>query len=358
MAVLVPYLRELVAALVLALAVLAGFLARRFLLAYLSRLAARSGRTGDDQLVASLRRPLPLWASLAGLYLAARIAEPPPQLLAWSAKALLVILIASVTWWTADLAGRLLEPGATARHARSAPVAGVMRRTVQAVLIVTGGLVLLGSLGISIAPLLTTLGIGGLAVALGLQDTLANLFAGIHLTLAGNIRVGDFVRLESGEEGYVEDIRWRATCLRTLPDNLVVIPNSRLAQNVVTNYQLPTKEVAVLVQLGVHYASDLGHVERVTCEVARTIQQTVPGAVHGFVPFIRYHTFGESSIDFTVILRAEHLTDQFLLKHELVKALTRAFAAEGIVIPFPIRALDLQQERRRRPDARPAAGSG
>jgi small-conductance mechanosensitive channel len=347
MSLLAPYLRELAAAAVLALSVLAGFLIRRFLLTRLSGLVARTGWAGDDQLLASLSRPLPVWGSLAGLYLALRIAEPPQQLMAWSAKALLAAFIASVTLWAADLGGRLLAPRAAAPDARSVPVAGVVRRTVQALVILTGGLVLLGSLGISIAPVLTTLGIGGLAVALGLQDTLANLFAGIHLTLAGNTRVGDFVRLESGEEGYIEDIRWRATCLRTLPNTLVVIPNSRLAQNVVTNYHLPTEEVAVLVEVGVHYASDLAHVERVTCEVARAVQQTVAGAVSEFVPFIRYHAFGDSSIDLTLILRARQITDQYLLKHELVKSLARAYATEGIVIPFPIRALNVEQERRR-----------
>jgi small-conductance mechanosensitive channel len=116
---------------------------------------------------------------------------------------------------------------------------------------------------------------------------------------------------------------------------------------VVTNYHLPTEEVAVLVEVGVDYASDLAHVERVTCEAARAVQRTVAGAVPEFVPFIRYHTFGESSIDLTLILRARQITDQYLLKHEVVKSLARAYAAEGIVIPFPIRALDLDQQRRR-----------
>jgi small-conductance mechanosensitive channel len=339
-----PYLRELAAVGVILLAAALGWIARRFVLVRLGRVARRTAWSRDDELVDSLRRPLPLWVLLGGVYLALRIVEPAPQLMAWAGKALLAVLIVSVTAWAADAGGRLL--GARSDTAEAAvPVAGVVRRTVQGLVVVTGGLVLLGSFGISIAPVLTTLGIGGLAVALGLQDTLANLFAGIHLTLAGNIRVGDFVRLETGEEGYVQDIRWRATCLRTLPNNLVVIPNSRLAQNVVTNYDLPGKEEAVLLQVGVAYASDLAQVERVAIETTRRVLQELPGAVAEFEPFIRYHTFGESSIDFTIIARGRHHTDQFLIKHELVKALARSFASEGIVIPFPIRALDLRQQR-------------
>jgi small-conductance mechanosensitive channel len=341
---IVPYLRELTAVAVLLLSAVAGWLARRLLLTKLARIAERSASRRDDELLASLRRPLPLWAILGGTYLALRIVAPPPQLAAWSSQVLLTVFVVSLTWWAVDAVGRQLVTR-TGTSDAAVPVAGVVRRTVQGVVIVTGALVLLGSFGISVAPVLTTLGIGGLAVALGLQDTLANLFAGIHLTLAGNIRVGDFVRLESGEEGYVQDIRWRATCLHTLPNNLVVIPNSRLAQTVVTNYDLPGKQEAVLLQVGVAYSSDLAHVERVAIDASRRVLRSVPGGVADFEPFIRYHSFGESSIDFTVIARGQQHSDQFLVKHELVKELASAFAAEGIVIPFPIRALDLRQQR-------------
>ena len=117
---------------------------------------------------------------------------------------------------------------------------------------------------------------GGLAVALALQDTLANLFAGFYVTLARQIRVGDYVRLETGEEGYLVDIAWRATRIRMLPNNTVVVPNAKLAQAIVINYHLPDKELAVLVDLGVDYDSDLEHVERVTCDVAREVMRSVP----------------------------------------------------------------------------------
>ena len=117
--------------------------------------------------------------------------------------------------------------------------------------------------------------------------------------------------------------------IRTLPNNFVLIPNSRLSQSVVTNYHRPSKDLAVLVQLGAHYSSDLEHVERVTCAVAREVMRTVPGGVPDFEPFIRFSKFGDSSIDFTVILRAHEYTDNFLIKHEFIKAIARAFAAEN-----------------------------
>ena len=210
------------------------------------------------------------------------------------------------------------------------------------ILVAISGMLILDNLGVSLTPLLTTLGIGSLAVAIALQDTLGNAFAGLHIKADRPIEVGQFIRLDTGEEGYVERIGWRSTRIRMLPNKSAVVPNSKLVQSTIINYDLPDPEVAVLVQVGVHYDSDLKKVERVTCEVAKETMRTVSGAVPSFEPFIRYHTFNQSSIDFTVILRAQCFVDNYLIKHEFIKALQEKYRKEGIVIPFPIRTLELK----------------
>jgi small-conductance mechanosensitive channel len=253
-------------------------------------------------------------------------------------------LILSVTVWVATLAVRLLELRSGAPGAAAASATGVVRSVVKMAVLTIGVLVLLSTLGISIGPVLTTMGLGGLAVALGLQPTLSNLFAGMQITLGGTLNVGDFVRLESGEEGYIEDIHWRVTRMKTLFDTFVVIPNARLAESIVLNYHLPDKGIAFLVPVGVHSGSDLDHVERVTCDVARAVMRAVQGGVPDFDPFIRYKAFGDSSVDFNVILRVREFKASLLIRHAFIKALVRAYAAEGIVIPFPVRALNLEQE--------------
>jgi small-conductance mechanosensitive channel len=326
-------------------ALLLGLVVRRTVVSRLARVAEGTSSPLDDAMVTSVRRPLPLWFALGGAYLAIPFIQMPEKLVSTSEKLVLAVLIASVTLWVANLGSRLLQMGVGAPGETAAPATGVLRYVVKFTLIGVGGLVLLSTLGISVTPVLTTVGLGGLAVALGLQETLANLFAGMQITLAGNIHLGDFIKLESGEEGYVDDIQWRATRVRTLPNNFVIIPNSRLAQSILVNYHRPSKDMAVLVQVGVHYASDLERVERITCDVARGIMNTVEGGVPDFEPFIRYHTFADSSINFTVILRAREFTDNFLIKHEFIKALSRAFSAEKIVIPYPIRAINLDQEQ-------------
>lgn len=183
---------------------------------------------------------------------------------------------------------------------------------------------------------------GGLAVALALQDTLSNIFSGLQIIATRQIRQGDYIRLSGGEEGYVTDITWRNTLVRALANNLVLIPNSKLAGAIITNYQLPDTDMGVLVQVGVSYDSDLEKVERITVDVARALLRDVQGGVSGFEPFIRYHTFAEFSINFTVILRCQEYVDQYLVKHEFVKRLHSRYRDERIEIPFPIQTVHLK----------------
>lgn len=202
-----------------------------------------------------------------------------------------------------------------------------------------GVLVALATVGVSVAPILTALGVGGLAVALALQDTLSNMFAGIHVITSKTVRPGDYVLLDNGEEGYVVDINWRNTSLRNLRNNVIVVPNARLASSILTNYYQPAAEMSLLVAVGVSYESDLDLVERITIGVARSVMREVEGGVPDFQPFIRFHTFGDFSIDMNVILRVKEHTDQFVVKHEFVKRLQRRYREVGITIPFPIRTV-------------------
>lgn len=221
---------------------------------------------------------------------------------------------------------------------------GIVRGLVRIGILGLGLLVLLDSFGVSITPIIASLGIGSLAVALALQPTLENLFCGIQIVTDKPVQLGHFIKLESGEEGYVHKIGWRSTWIRMLSNNIVVIPNKLLVNSRLTNYYYPEKELAVLVEVGVHYASDLERVERVTIETAQETLKETPGGAAAFTPFIRYHTFGDFSIHFTVVLRAKEFADQHLIKHEFIKRLHKRYAKEGIVIPYPIQAVNYEQE--------------
>lgn len=322
-------------------AFLIGLVLRRFLMRRLTRWAATTKWQWDDLLVAALRGPFILWCLMAGLYVAVVASPASADVVSVSGKILSALWVFSLTLVVLRIADQIIRQYG-AKLTATLPLTSLTQNLAKGIILVVGTLIILNGLGVSIAPMLTALGIGGLAVALALQDTLSNLFSGIYVTAARQVRVGDYIKLESGEEGYVVDIAWRSTRIRNLPNNWIVIPNTKLAQAIVTNYDLPSQDMAVLVQVGVDYRSDLEQVERVTCEVGKEVMREVPGGVPEFDPFIRYHTFGDSSINFTVVLRAKTFVDQYLVKHEFVKRLHRAFAQEGITIPFPIRTVIME----------------
>ncbi len=218
---------------------------------------------------------------------------------------------------------------------------GIVRGMLRLLILVVGLLLMLQALHISITPIVASLGIGSLAVALALQGPLSNLFAGLFVLADRTVRVGDYVKLDTGEEGYVTHIGWRHTRIRTIANIAIIVPNSRLNTSVIQNLNLPQAEVTVYFPVGISYASDLRRVEEVTLEVARQVQQEVPGAVRGFEPFVRFHTFDSSSVNFNVALRVTDFAATYVIKHEFIKALHERYRQVGIVIPFPIRTLDV-----------------
>ncbi|GAA4317409.1 mechanosensitive ion channel family protein [Streptomyces venetus] len=320
---------------------LAAF-ALRMLLRWLGRHADRTRWTGDDVIVHALRAVVP-WAAVVGGVAGAAAVLPLTRTVQHNTNQVLTVLLIFVATVSAARVITGLVRTVTQSRSGVAGSATIFVNITRILVLAIGFLVVLQTLGISIAPLLTALGVGGLAVALALQDTLANLFAGIHILASKTVQPGDYIRLSSNEEGYVEDINWRQTTIRNLSNNLVVIPNGQLAKTNMTNFMRPEEQLTVLVQVGVAYDSDLDHVERVTNEVIAETMTEVEGAVADHDPIIRFHTFGDSRIGFTVILGVGEFSDQYRIKHEFIKRLHKRYRAEGIRIPAPARTVALQQ---------------
>jgi small-conductance mechanosensitive channel len=328
---------------VLLLVLVLGFVLRRFLFKRLTHWAQNTKHNLDDIIISAIKGPFIIWFLMLGIYIALQFPKLPENVTHIAGKVLLVLGLFSATLVVANISSSIISIY-SGRWDPALPGASLTRTVTRIVIFGIGILVILNALGISITPILATLGVGGLAVALALQDTLSNLFAGFHIVLNRIVKVGDYIKLDSGEEGYVTDINWRTTKVKMLANNVVLIPNAKLTQTNVTNYYLPDKDLAVLVNVGVHYNSDLKRVEQITCEVGKEVMREVPGGIPEFDPFIRYNTFGDSSIGFTVILRGKEYVDQYLIKHEFIKRLHQRYAKEGIVIPYPIRAVNYTQE--------------
>lgn len=317
-------------------------LIRKGVIGALARWAARTESRVDDAILAAVRTPSLLWSLVLALYLAVGLSSLDPNAAFYAFQFLHAILILSVTLAAANLAGSVVR-GAVERLAIEIPITGLTVGILKGVILTVGILVLLSSQGIAIAPILAALGIGGLAVALGLQDTLANLFAGLHLLIEKPIRPGDFIKIESGEEGYVVDIGWRSTRIRMLPNNVIILPNGKLAQSRILNYYYPEKRMSVLIPIGVGYDSDPTQVERILVEEALAAADAAQGLLKEPVPFVRFIPgFGESSLDFTLIVQVAEFTDQYLAQHEIRKRILARFRREGIEIPYPQRTVHIQ----------------
>jgi small-conductance mechanosensitive channel len=324
---------------------LIAFVIEKFVRPVLNRIAERTKWEGNALLIGSFHGMAYWWFGTAGVYAALSGLPIPHPYVSLIDKGVLVIYVLSVT----VVLSRMLS-GLVTLYGRK--VGGILVSTsifthlTQILIYIIGVLVLLQSLGISIAPILTALGVGGLAVALALQDTLSNLFAGIHMIASRKIRPGDYVALDNGHEGYVEDITWRYTTIRTLSNSMVIIPNAKLASAVATNFAMPETEIFISVDVGVAYESDLERVESITLEVAREVMEAVAGGVPGFEPSVRYKKFDDSRIGFSVNLRIREFTNQYLIRHEFIKRLHKRYRAEGIDIPVPIRTIRMEGQDR------------
>lgn len=313
-------------------------------------LAHRTKTRLDDMIIRALTTPVFVALVIGGLWLAlARLPELSSQLdIIRKIAVVLFIGVASVAlvrvgnaflaWYSAEIAPRTK----TKIDDKLIPL---VRRVGTAVVYVLALLIILDQLGVNISPLLAGLGIGGLAVALALQPTLSNFLAGTYVMSDAVVHVGDYVTLDSGQEGWVEDIGWRSTKLRHWQGNLIVLPNSKLAEAIVTDYEQPDKSLTFRVECGVSYDSDLDKVEQVTMAVAKEILQRCPEGAKDFEPVVRFKEFGDSNINFAVVLKSVDRMGHFIIKHEFIKALHKRFNEEGIEIQYPARKLYFADSR-------------
>lgn len=318
---------------------LLGFLVEFVVIRRAQKLAERTRVRWDDLLIDSLRGVPTVWLASGGVYLALSVGDVDPLLLATSQRILMVLVIGSVVIAGMRAAGGSVEmiSGRTGGAIQSPTLVVNLTRLAVGVL---GIFIILQNLGLDITPLIGALGIGGLAVALALQDTLGNLFAGVQIILSKQVRPRDYIRLSSGEEGWVTDVKSRNTTIQTFPDgNLVTVPNSMLASSTVMNFSLPRRALWVTVEVGVSYDSDLEHVESVALDVATHVLSEVDGGVSTEAPIIRFHTFADSSVNFAVRMLVREFESQGPVQHEFIKRLHRRFSEEGIEIPFPIRTV-------------------
>ncbi|HUL00654.1 MAG TPA: mechanosensitive ion channel family protein [Nitrospirota bacterium] len=290
-----------------------------------------------------LQVPLSLLFIVLAVYIGLRLADIPQEYVPSIVTGMYLSLILTVTMGLSNVSDRALD-FFLKKSGMPISVTGLLLGVTKASIYGIGILIALNYLGLSIAPIITALGVGGLAMALALQDTLSNLFAGMHILAEQSIRVGDFIRLETGQEGYIVDIGWRTTRIRMMSNNMVIVPNSKLSQSVVTNYYLPERQVVIQLPISVSVDTDPSLVERLLLDEVNKASLDIPGICKETPPSVLLVPgFGASSLDFTLFCRVKDIVDQQRVLHELRKRIITRFKKDGVDIPFPSQTLYVKE---------------
>jgi small-conductance mechanosensitive channel len=343
---------------IVVIATLAGWVVEQIAIRWTRGIARHVSHRRETMVGRALRGHITFWGFLLGVGLAYDYAVTlynkgeltqsglPVELFSASDQTfvhdgLRALFVVSLTFMLARVVTAIIV-ASSATTAR--PVVSLVTNVTRFIVLAIGFLLVLAVFGVSITPWLTTLGIAGLAVSLALQATLTDLVSGMLLLASRQLTIGEYVKLSTGEEGYISDITWRTTTIRQLSNNVVIVPNSKMTSLPVTNYHIDTQNIGVSVELGVSYNSDLDQVERVTIEVAQEVMRTVKGGMPEFEPSVRFNTLGDYSIRLTVSMQAQQVGDQDLIKHEFIKRLRRRYREEGISIPYPVQTVHLREE--------------
>lgn len=312
-------------------ATLMALLLRHLVLSWLDR-RIQDRRSFRFVVLGAVRMPSILWCLAAGLAIAIHNAEAPKGFEYWAQKSIGAFAILSIGLVFAAILVRTVYVYGE-RNRIPFAAAGLSGTLIYIFILSLAMLVVLSELGVQVTPLLTALGVGGLAVALALQDTLANFFAGIHILVEEPISVGDFIELAEGQRGTVRDIGWRTTRIQTFGNNILVIPNQKITSGILTNYTLNDPRVQAEVVIVASHEADPDRVAAIAMEEAGSTQDVLkdPAPAVMMDPGVL-----PTHLQMKLLVFVPAITDRGRLQSELRMRIARRFRAEGIPAP-PLR---------------------
>ena len=316
----------------IALGLVLGSIFKKFLVSRLKSLSLKNDWESDDVIINAIDSVIVFWFFLAFSTVAIGNANlPGPEDL--YQKIISAFLIISISFTSSKIVLGLLD--VWSKTNKSLPSTGIFKGLTNFAIFSLGILFILQSFGISITPLITALGVGALA----LKDTLSDLFGGINILLSKTMQEGDYVQLDNGYQGYVENVGWRYTTIRERANNIISIPNSVLSGSISKNFSSMDSAFRVPIQIGVSYDSDLDHVEKVALEVANDLYENLDCISKSYKPAIRFREFADSSINFFIYFQGKNFGDHNTILNSYIKKLHKRFRQEKIDIPYPIRTL-------------------
>ncbi|MCD6523125.1 MAG: mechanosensitive ion channel family protein [Candidatus Diapherotrites archaeon] len=310
-----------------------------FIKGTLEKIAGKTKTTLDDILVKEMETPTHLFVVLLALYLSLTI-YPGMQRYFTQFDILIQILLifvvaygvtkavtATVRWYMHEKRGKKYKYNYLI----------VVKKIINAVVYILAIIIVLSQLGIEVTPLITSLGIGGLAVALAFQDTLENYFAGIYVSTDKGLEVGDYIQLSEGIAGTIKEIDWRTTKIQTWDGNLVIIPNSKLAESTITNYFKPSSSLLVPIDVPISYNIKSDKAIREIKRLVSNVKKKAPDVLDkNFEVIVKIDSFGESNIIYKVIVKVTNRSNMFKFKELFNAELARAYDSGKLAVDYNI----------------------
>ncbi len=215
------------------------------------------------------------------------------------------------------------------QHERAVQSISLIENIVRSIIYMLGLVVIFHAFGIAVTPILAALGVGGLAVALALQDTLGNFFAGISILISKQVEAGDYVKLDSGQEGAVRDISWRVTTLQTPTNTLIIVPNSKFSTSILTNYDRPEKFMNLIIELPLDASVPAAKFEGIALQAARDAKAALPNVIEG-EPVLHYTAVTAAGATLQLSMRITDFSQQREVRHEVLKRIYNE-----VPIPMP-----------------------
>ena len=329
------------AAIIAAAFMIVGKIADWIISGIIGRIANKSVNEYDDRFVALVHRPVFLSFVLLGLALATRrmgISATPEFITIGVLKT-----IAIFVWFStlSNLMKLLVEVFSRTKDSKIAQTGmlSLLHNVMKIVVVALAGYFLFLAWNINVTAWLASAGIVGLALSFAAKDTLSNLFAGVSIIMDAPYKTGDFIILDSGERGVVTDIGLRSTRILTRDDIEITIPNGVIGNGKIINEAGgPSSQHRIRVAVGVAYGSDVDQVIEVLEEVAVENNDVLVTPA----PRVRFRLFGESSLDFELLVWIAKPIDRGRVKHELNCAVYKALNKYNIEIPFPQRVLHVR----------------
>lgn len=325
----------LILSVLLAAGIILGWIIRKWVFPFLFRLIIRRQANNDNLILKSFKKWIIVLIVALGAYIGINRIPLTPKYHQWIDQSFVIFYIICATLMLSEIITGMIRIK-THESDSAIPSSSIISKIANAIIYGLGLVLILQSVGISVAPILTAMGVGGLAVALALQDTLSNLFAGLQILAAGKINQNDFIRLDNGQEGFVQDISWRITTIKNAANQIIIVPNAKLSNMIATNMLLEKKIFTMSIDISIDKANDLKKVELITKEVVLETLNEVKGGILPEEPAVRFIRFGNNSIDLKASLQVQEHIQLAEATHIFIMKIHERFMKEGIQLATPI----------------------